>query len=289
MNTIGKILVILNFVFAIVVGAFLVFDFATRTQWKRAYEELKREADVLRARTEAYGPLTASVASEVAKHKLEAEKVKTELAETQEAAKATEATLNLQIEEYKNKLKDADTSLQVVLGEKKRMTTEIALLNKTVADREKAAVVLEGEVKKYRQEALSQENLARTLQVRLDQLETLLRERNEKIAEMETRGAPGQAAAGGALMANAPNPPTAQVHGKVEKVDGRLVELSVGSDHGLVKNNTLEVYRTSPEPKYLGMVRIVDAFPHRSVGQLVPGTGRTPLREGDRVISRITP
>ena len=30
MNTVGKILVILNFVFAVVVGAFLVVDFATR-------------------------------------------------------------------------------------------------------------------------------------------------------------------------------------------------------------------------------------------------------------------
>ena len=41
MNTIGKILVVLNLVFALVVGGFLVIDFATRTNWKTAYESLK--------------------------------------------------------------------------------------------------------------------------------------------------------------------------------------------------------------------------------------------------------
>ena len=43
MNTVGKILVILNFVFALVVGGFLAIDFATRTNWHKAYKALETE------------------------------------------------------------------------------------------------------------------------------------------------------------------------------------------------------------------------------------------------------
>ena len=50
MNTIGKTLVILNLVFALVVGGFLVIDFATRNNWKTAYEALKREMDVAKSK-----------------------------------------------------------------------------------------------------------------------------------------------------------------------------------------------------------------------------------------------
>ena len=82
-----------------------------------------------------------------------------------------------------------------------------------------------------------------------------------------------------------------QVNGKVEKVEGDLMQISLGTDHGVLKNNTLDVYRLSPEPKYLGMVRIVDANLHHSVARLVPvgnAQFRTPLRVGDLVTSKLT-
>ncbi len=87
---------------------------------------------------------------------------------------------------------------------------------------------------------------------------------------------------------NAPNPPQVKVDGKIEKIDGDLVLVSVGTDHGLSKGNTLDVYRTAPEPKYLGMIRIIDASHDKSVGRLIP-TGnaafRAKLKEGDLVTS----
>src|SRR5207253_10578692 len=49
MNTVGKILVILNFLFAVIVGGFLVVDFATRSDWKAAYTSLNRQVEVLKA------------------------------------------------------------------------------------------------------------------------------------------------------------------------------------------------------------------------------------------------
>src|SRR4029079_11105500 len=51
MNTMGKILVILNLLIALATGLFLVFLFATRTNWKRGYDELKVELTASRANT----------------------------------------------------------------------------------------------------------------------------------------------------------------------------------------------------------------------------------------------
>ena len=64
---------------------------------------------------------------------------------------------------------------------------------------------------------------------------------------------------------NAPNPPTAFIKGKIEKVDPTdrtLVTISLGSDQGLQLRHTLEVYRLSPNPEYLGMIRIEDVRQH---------------------------
>lgn len=93
---------------------------------------------------------------------------------------------------------------------------------------------------------------------------------------------------------NEPNPPQKFVKGVVEKVDSTdktLVRISLGTDHGLRVNNTLEVYRLSPNAEYVGMIRIEDAHHHTSVGRLVrqPGTGPRAVREGDVVSSSLTP
>ena len=40
---------------------------------------------------------------------------------------------------------------------------------------------------------------------------------------------------------NEPNPPAVMVNGKIEKVDADLVQISLGTDQGVNKNNTLDV------------------------------------------------
>ena len=91
-----------------------------------------------------------------------------------------------------------------------------------------------------------------------------------------------------------PRPPPAYVKGIIEKVerDSGLVQISIGTDAGVGKDNTLEAYRLRPRPEYLGMIRIIDANQHKAVGRLmrVPSATQQPtLREGDEVASTLTP
>jgi hypothetical protein len=86
------------------------------------------------------------------------------------------------------------------------------------------------------------------------------------------------------------NPPGDQVEGLIKQVDSSgLVTISIGSDAGLAKGHTLEVFRLSDKPsesKYLGTIRILDVTAKQAVGQPVGRLFATP-RSGDRVASRL--
>ncbi len=86
------------------------------------------------------------------------------------------------------------------------------------------------------------------------------------------------------------NPPPENVDGVVKKVDSSgLVVISIGSDAGLTKGHTLELYRLLEHPsksKYLGTIRILEAKPKEAVAQPVGRMTESP-HVGDRVASRI--
>jgi hypothetical protein len=75
--------------------------------------------------------------------------------------------------------------------------------------------------------------------------------------------------------------------GTVTRVDAdkKLVTISIGSDAGLQKGYTLEVYRLKPQPKYLGTVRVVEVRPTESVGQV---EGKEAVEVGDHVSNALT-
>ena len=83
------------------------------------------------------------------------------------------------------------------------------------------------------------------------------------------------------------NPPSAPVEGTVTKVDAStgLVTVSVGSDAGLEKGHTLEVYRLNPA-RYLGTVRVLETKPREAVVRPVYRMP-APIQQGDQVTSKV--
>jgi hypothetical protein len=85
------------------------------------------------------------------------------------------------------------------------------------------------------------------------------------------------------------NPPPAYVKGQILKIDPTdrtLVKVSLGSDAGVNRDNTLEVYRLQPAPEYLGRLLIRKVTPTEAVGRLMKSSiVRSPLMEGDEVAS----
>ncbi|HEV3257626.1 MAG TPA: hypothetical protein VG013_12140, partial [Gemmataceae bacterium] len=105
------------------------------------------------------------------------------------------------------------------------------------------------------------------------------------LEQMKARGGTGT---GGARIEVA-KPPQEDVEGIVEESDPKtgLVTISIGSDSGVLKGNTLEVYRFKPRPDYVGMIRIVDSRPHQAVGRAIMPLRAGPIQKSDRVRSQL--
>lgn len=89
-----------------------------------------------------------------------------------------------------------------------------------------------------------------------------------------------------------PQPPPVDVQGKVTGVtsDGLYIEINKGSDHGLAKNQTLEVYRLSPKADWVARIRIIQVSDHSAVGIIVlPQNRKVTILKDDLVGSSILP
>ncbi len=88
------------------------------------------------------------------------------------------------------------------------------------------------------------------------------------------------------------NPPHENVEGQVKKIDSssNLMTLTIGSDAGLVKGHTLELFRLNPaspsESRYLGTIRILETEAREALAQPVGRLTDKP-KVGDRVASRL--
>ena len=90
----------------------------------------------------------------------------------------------------------------------------------------------------------------------------------------------------------AATPPVETVSGKVlavskSKEGTEYVEISVGSDDGLVKGHQLYVYHTGDKPKYLGKIQIVFTQPDKSVGMVLDKTKNGIIEKDDRVSTKL--
>jgi hypothetical protein len=291
MNTIGKILVLLNLVMAIVTGVFLVMSFSLRSKLDASYQALLREVKVLEAERTTSLKGINNLANDVKARQIENDNLKQKLKDIEIAAQETETANRLKIDALLFDMKTKDLSLLEAAKTKQTLVDEIAVLNQTIKDREGQIVKLSADATALRVIAVNNEALAKTQQQRNEFLNEEVRRLTAMIARLES-GAKSVDA--GVIAGTGLNPPTVKVKGKIDRVhaeDATLVEISLGTDHGVQKNNTLDVYRFYPEPKYLGTIRIVDAYPHRSVARLMNAGGnaaaRPQLKQGDEVASSI--
>ncbi len=287
MNTIGKILVLLNFLFAVIVGALVVMVAATSNQWKEAYVALKREADIHKIARDQDQNVTRKVLTDAKQERLDNEQLKQKMKDLSDQFGVTEDGYKLRIATLENNAAESQITLDNAKAALKRTTDEVTLLRDTLKEREVLVVNLEAEVNKARLRAQNFESIARAHQLRNENLTEELRKTTLELVRVQTGANPDSIVI---RNPNDPNPPAVKVEGKIERVEGDLVLISLGTDHGVNKNNTLDVFRLNPDSKYLGMVRIVDANNHNSVARLIPSGNaafRPQLKLGDVVSSKI--
>jgi hypothetical protein len=77
-----------------------------------------------------------------------------------------------------------------------------------------------------------------------------------------------------------------KIDGEIKDVDAdnKYVLVSLGSDDGISKLHTLDVYR---QDKYLGRVQVTKTEPQRAVAKVLDGFRKGAIRVGDSVATQI--
>jgi hypothetical protein len=283
MTVLGRILVIVNALFSLVAFGLILAVHVSSTNWhaqadlnKKALEVAKANADTYKEEAEAArrveNEATVNARTEFERTKTERDKLAEDVKNWQNRYAQLEA-----------KDKTTDVSRESLTSELKRRQDEVAQLQQQLAGRDKQMIDLEKQKKELRDRAVTNEIENRSERERNQQL---LAQNEVLTKELQRAQASGTGVGGGGDR----NPPPEDVEGVVTEVDARsgYITISIGSDAGLSKGNTLEVYRLKPDPRYLGTLRIIDVRSHEAVAQVVGGTGRRgQIQKGDRVASNI--
>jgi hypothetical protein len=283
MTAVGKILVFLNLVFSLVVGGFVVFAYIARTHWVTQFKNLEQNNVVLKASAETYrsqaDKARQDAEAEIAKVNGKWNNSQKDLA----AANTTIAQLRDDLTKLRMESSKATTLSTRYTTEVEKRQEDVGKLRATIAGLEKRENDLVKKNSELVQETTTAQIERRATQDLANRVEAELQRLQKEMARMRANG-------GAAAIARAggKNPPPEPVEGLVKNTstDG-LMTLTIGSDAGLTKGHTLELFRMNPA-KYLGTVRIVEAEAHQSVAQPVSRLKDAP-RVGDRAASQISP
>jgi len=296
MTVVGKILVFLNLVFSLVVGAFAVMDYTARTQWADAYDQLKKRNDVAEKASQVYRDDSNRLAKEketlyeqFRRQAVKLEKLKNatdmpdagiwgvkkieDQATTIDKLSRELDDKNRQLAAEKNRVANYQASEKSYKTDMERRQLDAGTLRTNYANEVQKNFEVTKEMTNLRDQMVQAQIRARTLEDHNKRLVT-------RVTELERLKGSGGVARGR-------NTPPENVEGLVRRADGNLVTISLGSDAGLAQGQTLEVFRLGQQAKYIGRIRIVDVTANQAVGQVTGRLTGGPIQVGDRVASKI--
>jgi predicted nucleic acid-binding Zn-ribbon protein len=284
MTFVGKILVVLVTAFSLFFLAVSTVVFVTEKNWKedrdKVKTELTKQQTKLADTTAALESATKDLEQAKADHQAQTKAVELRIAELQSRIDAGQKELT----ETRATAATAQETLKTALSEADARKKETELLRQQLS----AVQQQSNEFKLVQTELQDQIRLLERDLESAKKSNADLRERAGAFsAELRRNGLSDdfQRIKGVNTI-----PPT--VEGVVKRVDARneRVEISIGSDDGLVIGHELDVFRTAPQPDYLGKIRIEAVDPDQAVGVVIGKTVQgKKIQEGDNVASSIRP
>jgi len=278
MTFVGKILVIVIMAFALMFLGISTVVFTTATNWKEATTKAKQQVAELQKKNSDATEKTKGLQNELAKASMEHQNAVKRLEGSIAQLKSEIEAISKEATEARGEVATAQTNAKTALEEAEHSRKEAERLREQKLEVEKQANDF-----KLRQSELN------------DQIRILTRERD--VAKKNADALRETSAKFSALLrqhglsdditkVKALSSPPA-VHGEVARVDrNNRVELTIGSDDGLVVGHELFLWRLKPRSEYLGKIRIISVDPDQAVGVVIGGTiqGKQ-IKEGDIVSS----
>jgi hypothetical protein len=285
MSTVGKVLVVAQIAFSVLLMAFAAGVSSVQINWKQREQTTKKELD------KSKQDLTSS--------QNEIQKVRT-------AQAASEKTLKDAADKARG---DADANKTRV----KQLSAQLTQVRTELANTRSEAEIAGQEARARRDEAVSLRDINNQLHQSRDELITVNREQADKIVNLDQSSKSMVEKHNKLLaqyatlekfirikgfdsdpkeLAGLQDPPPL-VEGLVldKKKGGRngseLVEISVGSDVGLAKGHKLYVWRGGGKGKYLGTIRLDMVDYRTAVGVVIQSSKSGEIQTGDYVTTKL--
>jgi predicted nucleic acid-binding Zn-ribbon protein len=285
MTRVGQILVFLVTALSLLFMGFAVSVYTTRTNWRVKYFDLKKNLDDVSKKRDGLQQQVASLTNDInaaiVKHKQDQEantaaqkdqqKNYEALLQNFEAAKKEALVSQEQVKTYGNLAKEKSKEVALLRDQLKTTREQREDAVKKQFDTQQAFIELKGSYDTL-------ESRTRDLEQRRGELEAILIGRGIPTDPTEATNAR-------AIEQNAP-----PVEGIIKRVDsqGKLVEISIGSDDGLRRGHRLHVYRVKPQGRFVCTIEITEVDPDQAVARIVPNLKQGNPQEGDLVATRIT-
>ena len=283
MTFVGKILVIVIMVFAILFLGLSTVVFVTEQNWKDRVSALTVERDNLKSET-------ARLVSEVGTQKTKVDLAISDLG----TAKQKFAT------EMKDIIDQNNRRQTEITAQRTSLATALEEVKKAQGEAE-ARISESAVLRKNLETVQNQANEFKLQKTELDQT-ILLQKRELEVAQNNNKNLRDNVA----VLRNAlrkhdlPDDPKdivvvavpPNVEGEVTAVDAKnqSVELSLGSNDGLAVGQEFFLYRSGADPKFLGKIKITSVDVQQSVGRVVGGKTLygIKIQKGDHVTNKIS-
>ena len=283
MTHVGKILVFVIMAFALIFLGISTTVFTTSKNWRTATEEQKKKVSELSKKLTDAQAGVADAKKELDAAKANYDALAKQLNDRIKLLEDENGRAQQQITQARTEVGNAQANAKTALEDADARRKETLQLRD-----QKSAVEKQANEFKLKQAELNDrirelERILETatknnsdLRERVAKFSTLLRQNGLSDDISRIKG-----------MESAP-----PVVGEVKRVDpsNRRVEITIGSDDGLVVGHELFLFRQKPRPEYLGKITIISVDPDQAVGR-VNGTtyqGKK-IQEGDLVSSTIKP
>jgi hypothetical protein len=283
MTSVGKILVLLIMAFSLVFLSLSTVVFVTAKNWRDA---TRKEQD-------------------------QVGKLKKKVTEIQAQADASKKGLEDAKQDFEEKLKVLNNQVTSKDEEKQRANDELTKVRIQLVTANQAAKSSLEEVEAKRQETTLLRTQKSTVEKEANDYKLVQAELKDQIRELQRTNETAskknadlleRAAKYSTLLRQSglpdditlikglESPPP--VVGEVKRVDStnRRIEITIGSDDGLVAGHELFLFRTKPRPEYIGKISVVSVDPDQAVGKVIGNTYQgKKIKEGDVVSSTIKP
>jgi hypothetical protein len=283
MTFVGKILVIAIMAFSLLFLGISTVVFTTARNWKVATEEHKKKVG---EHTKKLGDAQAGI--QAAQKELD-------------AAKVNFTALQAQLDNRIKLLEDENKRSQDVITANRG---QVAVLETSAKTALEEADARRKETLQLREQKAAVEKQANEFKLRQAELNDRIRELEriletatknnsdlrERVAKFSTLLRQNGLSDDISQIKGTETPPPVQ--GEVKRVDptNRRVEITIGSDDGLVPGHELFLFRQHPRPEYIGKITIISVDPDQAVGRVNGSTYQgKKIQEGDIVSSTIKP